>query len=336
MTRYLSDQNKVVLLHESGTYAFTSGGGQWIGEVISNDIDDNEGKIIDRFLGTGRRNYDSISPGPRDVTGKIVYNAQDMRIPFWAIGSTTDSGTSTTIGFHRVNEVNTDVWINPFVSGGTGQSMTPVGFTIEDSKQSPGTGRNFNRTIKGCVPNTVRVVATQGEKVKIECDYIGQTLVHGSGTTTTVTVPNTTPYLWNNCTLTVSGNVIDTAKEVTFEINNNIEGPHYINGSRDIAAPIVRNKDYTLNVTMDLKGNQADAIYSGLFKQNSLFNTTFDLNGDVGTTGSLHTIFFLSGCNILSMDNPSEVEGTTETTMEIKPRIVIGSASDMVLKYNPW
>jgi hypothetical protein len=342
MTRYLNDQNKVVLLHESGTYAFTSGNGQWIGEVISNDITDEEGKIIDRFMGTGRRNFDSIVPGPRDVTGTIVYQAQDMRIPFWAIGSTTDSGTSTTIGFHRTNEVNTDVWNNPFISGGTGQSMPPLCFTIEDSKISPGTGRNFVRTVKGCVPDSVRVIATQGEKVKIECDYIGQTLAHSSGATTSVTVPSTTPYLWNNCTLVLSGAGanetynIATAKDITFEIQNNIVAPHYLNGSRDIDVPIVGNKDYLLTVTMDLMGTQSDAIYSGLYKQNKTFNTTFELNGDTGTTGSLHTIFFLSGCKMMNMTAPSELEGTTESVMEIRPRIVIGSAHDMTLKYNIW
>lgn len=343
MTRYLSDQNKVILLHESGTYALASGTGQWIGEVISNDISDEEGKIVDRFLGTGKRTFDSITPGLRDVTGTITYNAQDMRIPFWAIGSTWDSGGATSFGTHLVVEVNTGSWINPFVSGGTGQSMVPIGFTLEDSKTSPGTGRNSIRTIKGCIPDNIRITATQGEKVSIECDYIGQTLDYTSGATTGITVPTTTPYLWNNCSLILSGaNAgetynLNTAKEIVLEISNNIEGPHYLTGSgtisRDIGAPIVGNKDYRLSVTMDLRGDQADVIYSGLYKQNKTFNSIFELNGDT-TTGSLHTIFFMSGCKVMSMENPSEVEGTTESTMEIIPRFIIGSAFDPTLKYN--
>lgn len=335
MTRYLSDQNKVILLHESGTYAFQSGNGQWIGEVISNDILDNEGKLVDRFLGTGKRTYDNIVPGPKDITGTIVYHPVDMRIPFWAIGSTWDSGGATSNGTHFCTEVNTGSWLNPFISGGTGQNMVPTTFTLEDSKISPGTGRNMVRTVDGCVPDVVRVIAAQGEKVRVEVDYMGQNLDYTSGNTTGVSVQNTTSFLWNNCVLTVSGNVISTAKDVTLEINNNLVGPHYLNGSRVIDAPIVGNKDYLLTVTFDLRGDNANALYSGLYNQNSTFNTTFEMNGD-STAGSLHAIFFMSGCKMMSFDVPSEVEGTTEATMEITPRVIVGSAFDPTLKYNIW
>lgn len=334
MTRYLSDQNRVILLHESGTYALASGTGQWIGEVISNSISDDEGKIIDRFMGTGRRGYDNIVPGPIVVEGTVAYHAQDMRIPFWAIGSTTDSGTSTTIGTHFVNEVNSNVWINPFVSGGTNQYMVPTCFTLEDTKTAP--SKVFNRTIKGCVPNVVRIVATQGEKVMIEADYVAQSLAQTGNAATSVTQNTATPYLWSNCLLTVSGLVIATAKEFTFEINNNVESPQYLNGSRNISAPIVGNRDYKLTITADSTSPQADILYSGLYKNNATFNTTIDMNGDVSPTGSMHTIFFLSGCKIMSMDNPSEFEGVNEYTLEIMPRVVIGSAMDMTLKYNIW
>ena len=45
MARYIQDQNKVALLHESGTYANASGNGVWLGEVTENSIDDSEGKL---------------------------------------------------------------------------------------------------------------------------------------------------------------------------------------------------------------------------------------------------------------------------------------------------
>lgn len=213
--------------------------------------------------------------------------------------------------------------------------MVPTTFTLEDSKISPGTGRNMVRTVDGCVPDVVRVIAAQGEKVRVEVDYMGQNLDYTSGNTTGVSVQNTTPFLWNNCVLTVSGNVISTAKDVTLEINNNLVGPHYLNGSRVIDDPIVGNKDYLLTVTFDLRGDNANALYSGLYNQNSTFNTTFEMNGD-NTAGSLHAIFFMSGCKMMSFDVPSEVEGTTEATMEITPRVIVGSAFDPTLKYNIW
>jgi len=48
MVRFISEQNKIVFLHESGTYAATSGNGVWLGQVIENSIDDSENKIIQK------------------------------------------------------------------------------------------------------------------------------------------------------------------------------------------------------------------------------------------------------------------------------------------------
>lgn len=251
-----------------------------------------------------------------------------MRFAFWAIGSGADGAAGVKVT-HLTEETSTSAWQSPFTSG-TGRLQAPISFTLEDSKQSPGTGANFIRTINGCVPNTVTVNAVQGEKVSVEVGYIGQSLTHSSGTTTSTTEPINRPYLWSDCLLTLSGNTIETAKDISFEINNNIEAPHYLNGSRVIAAPFPGTKDYTLTVTADLDAAIADNFYTDLFKGNGAFNTVFDLNADV-TVGSQHTIFTMSGCKIISMDVPSVTEGVSEYTMEIKPRSVIGSAFDRVL-----
>ena len=64
-----------------------------------------------------------------------------------------------------------------------------------------------------------------------------------------------------------------------------------------------------------------------MFKDNASFNSTFDLNADT-STGSQHTIFFMSGCKIISMSEPSTMEGVNEVTMEIKPQSVRGSSFD--------
>jgi hypothetical protein len=118
------------------------------------------------------------------------------------------------------------------------------------------------------------------------------------------------------------------------EINNNIEGPNYINGSRVIGTPILGNRDITLDVTMDLNSNDAGVLYD-LFKNNVAFNSVFDLNGD-RTTGSMHTIFNLSGCRVNSMENPSTVEGPTESSISIVAQSIIGSACDTTSLYNVW
>ncbi len=296
-----------------------------MGQVTENTIDENENKLVNRFLGNASRNYGEIVKGPADVTGTMTLHPQDARFPFWAIGSVTEvSGTAVSYS-HIVNEVGTDAWQSPFTSG-TGRLQAPVSWTTEDSKQSPGTNANFIRTVNGCVANTVTVNATQGEKVTVDVDYIGQSLTLTSGATKTVVELTNTPYLWSDCTLILSGTTLETAKDISFEINNNIEAPHYINGSRVIAAPFPGNKDYTLTVTADLSAPVGNGFYD-LFKNNSAFNTTFDLDADTAT-GSQHTIFFMSGCKITSMDEPSTMEGANEVTMEIRPQSLIGSSFD--------
>jgi hypothetical protein len=60
------------------------------------------------------------------------------------------------------------------------------------------------------------------------------------------------------------------------------------------------------------------------------------MNADVSSTGSQHTIFALSGCTIMNMDAPSEIEGVVESKVEIACPILIGSAFDTVSKYGYW
>lgn len=336
MPRYVSDQNKVVLLLESGTYGVTSGtagGGLWLGEVTDHSVEDSENLLEDRFLGASTRSVSEYAPGPRDIKGKITYNIQDMRLPFIAIGSINEAGAAGHY-IHYVNQVNTNSWQNPFCSG-TNQLNAPMSFGLEDSKTAGNSGSVFLRTIKGAVIDTMTISATQGEKVTCDIDYIAQNMFYSGGTSSlTATVATTTPYLWNNCTLTVSGTSVQTAKEVSLEVKQNITGPHYLNGSRDIAAPYFGNRENTLKVSLDLDDQAGTLLYS-LYKNNATFNTTFDLNGDV-TAGSLHTIFFLSGCKVAKADVPSVVEGAVEASFDIVCPTIIGSSIDTVAKYNPW
>lgn len=334
MSRYIADMNKVALLHESGTYASTSGNGVWIGEVTENSITDDEGLLENRYLGTATRSYDSFAQGPRNVTGTLSYNAQNFRLPFFTIGSTVD-GTSGPSVLHTATEINTSGRQSPFTSG---PLNPPMSFTLEDSKQATGTGRNFVRTIKGTIPNMATITAAQGEKVKVDIDYIGQTLIASSGTTTTITQDTIKPYLWSSATLTMAGSTISTAKEITLEINNNTEGPHYLNGSRDISVPFQGNREITLNVTMDLSSIEADMLYNQYYKGGSSFNSTLDFNQDV-TAGSQHAIFTLSGCIITSFENPSTMEGLTESTIEIRPKDISAveyTSTASTTKFNPY
>ena len=159
MGRYNHDQNKVAFTHESGTYGSTSGAGIWVGQVTEHSIDDAENKIEGRFLGASTRSFSTMDQGPRDVTGTLTYNPQNMMVPFIAIGSVTDAISGANVQ-HDAVQINTDVAQSAFTSG---TLCPPRSFTLEDSKQSPGTGANFIRTINGVVPNTTTITATKGE-----------------------------------------------------------------------------------------------------------------------------------------------------------------------------
>jgi len=313
MGRYISDQNKVVILQESGTYAVPTATALWAGEVQSNAIDESENFLPDRFLGASNRNVSNFVQGPTDITGTLSVNAQNMFLMAHAIGSVYEvSGTSYS---HIATEISTNVIQNPFTSGTGKETSVPFSFTLEDSKQAPGTGANFVRTIQGAVLNTTTLTASQGEKVKVEADYLAQNVAFSSGSTTAVTVAGGRPYLWSDCSLTLAGSTMDTAKEISLQINQNVGAPHYVNGSRAIGAPFPQNRDYTLNVTIDSAVERTQWLYHEYFKGGSTFNAVFDLNHDL--TGSQHAIFTLSGAQITSMDNPSEVEGVNEATLEI-------------------
>lgn len=333
MGRYIHDMNKVAFTHESGTYASSSGAGIWLGQVTEHSIDDAENKIEGRFLGTSTRSFNTMDQGPRDVTGTLTYNAQNMMIPGIAIGSVTvTSGAQYVVD---ATQISTDVAQSAFTSG---TLNPPRSFTLEDSKQTPGTGANFIRTINGCVPNTTTITASQGEKVKVDVDYVGQTLTFGSGTTTSITEDTTTPYLWSSVSVQIAGSNIQTAKEAVLEINQNIEPPHYLNGSRDISVPFPGNRENTFNLTIDLESTDGKMLYEDIYKNNAEVNCVFDMNQD-STTGSQHTTYTLSGARITSMENPSANEGITESTVEIK-------CSDVSMKeylpyanantFNPW
>jgi len=309
-TRYISDQNKVVMLYESGTYAASTGAGRWLGEVTDNSIDDAENYIEDRFLGDASRSVARHERGPNDVTGTVTYNPVDMNLIAHSIGSVSEAA-----GVHKAVEIGTSVNQNPFTSGTGNDLNTPYSFTLEDSKQAAGTGANFIRTVNGCVLNSVTLTATQGEKVAVDAEWMGQGLTFSSGTTTAVTVASQRPYLWSDCSLTVAGSSIATAKDVSLSIDQGAKGPHYLNGSRAIGEPFLGNRTYELSTTADLSTDFAKMLYSQYYKGGSELNYVFDMDAD--TTGSQHATFTVSGARITSMDLPSTDEGINETTFVI-------------------
>ena len=339
MSRYISDQNKLVMKWESGTYAVTSGTvGRWVGEVQDHSLDDAEGYIEDYFLGNNSRSVARYERGPNDVTGTISFHPIDMNLVSHTIGSVQEVVAATTQ--HVATEISTSLIQNPFISGTGIDLNTPYSFSLEDSKQVAGTGTNFVRTINGATVSNVKITASQGEKVTCDVDYIAQSVQFSSGTATTVTIPAQRPYLWSDATLTIAGSTISTAKKVSLNINQNVEGPHYINGSRVIGKQYYGNRQYELSTTADLDSNFGGMLYGQFYKGGSTLNYVLDFNADLsGTTGSQHAIFTVSGARITSMELPSAVEGINETTFVVSA----GSLSfidytnpTLIGSYNPY
>lgn len=349
MTRYINDQNKVVIVAESGTYgnwmSGTAGGvgSRWAGEVTLNTIAEAVSRLEDRYLGNASRSYGAMEDGAIDITGTLTLHPQDMYFLAHAVGSVAESTTGGE-NVVLVTEVNSNVQQNPFISG-TATADIPFCFGLEDSKQAPGTGLNFIRHINGNVIDSVVLNINQGEKVSVDVNYVGQNITAKSGTTLTITKPSIRPYLWSDCTLQMFGiganlgSTIDTSKSISFEVNNNITPPHYVNGSKVIAPPYLGNRDYTLTVTADLPSEIAKLAYETYYRGGSTFNSTLDLDNDVTAVGSQHTIIRMSGCELMNMDIPSDLEGVNEFTMEVRPKNVDMSIWDDATKigsYNPY
>jgi hypothetical protein len=334
MARYTSDDNKVIAVHESGTWGTLSGNAVWIGQVASNSLTDNLNYQTNRYMGTGSRTFVSWEQGNSTAEGTLTYRIQDWRFPFWAIGSTYDvSGTNS---LHTATEILAGARQSAFTSG---TFNPPLSFTLEDSKAGYGTGDNFVRKIYGAVPNVCTITINNGEMVTNEMTYIGQGVTFTSGTPTTApSALSTRPYYYSDASFVVGGSTLQSVKSATFEINNNVDGPFYLNGSQVISVPIQGVKDYILTLTLDMYSPDSRLLYNELYKGNATFNATLDLNGDnkTGITGSYHAIFAMSGCKVISADIPTPSEGVNEATFEIRAQNVSATAYDRVPKYNPW
>jgi len=330
MARYVSDQNQVAFIYESGTYASVSGNGFWPGLVQSHDIDESMGVINLRYIGAGDRNVDQFVDGPEDYTGTLSLHPQNWRFLAFALGSCVDGGSPSPYT-HVISETNSDNG-NAFTSGVANPFMS---FTLEDGHQFDATnGLNFVRTINGCVVNSLTISATQGEAATMEVNYIGQALSFGSEAVTSITEDTARPFLWKDFQLQIpSGTVYCEMTDFSWSINNNLEAPHYICGSRVIGAPIPLNRDYELTATFHGTSEHTKTLYDQYFTGGSTFNAM--LQG-IASTGSREIYVIMSGCKMTDMSAPSPVEGVNTQSITINPATCVVHVNDLTELYNPW
>lgn len=325
---YVADQNKVAFLYESGTYATTSGTGQWWGLIQSHEIDENQGVISNRFAGTASRNVGQFIDGPTEYTGTITMYPQNWTPLFFALGKVTDAGSPTPYT-HVISEMNSNE-VDTYNTG------TFPSFTTEDSQSTwvEGSGANFIRTVKGCTVDSVTLTLTEGEPVSLEVSYIAQSVTFSSGATTTVTESALRPFMASDFSLYwPSGTKVNSPTEISWTINNNLNPPQYVDGSRNIAQPIPENRDHELSITMHADRTWSKPFYDQYFLGGSTFNLL--LAGTV-TAGSRDISITYSGCKLTDMSAPTSNEGVNEWTLTIAPETASISINDDVFKYGAW
>jgi len=323
MSKYLSDQNQLCFIYESGTYANTSGTRQWIGMVQEHTIDENTNVIPIRYQGSTDRNVDVFEDGNLDFTGTFTYYPQDWKFLGMAIGSVSETASAGSHVFTETNSDDTNYAI-------PGQSLSS--FTIEDSKNVGTAGSNFIRTLNGGMVDNMTVTWVQGEPVNCEVGYMAQNVILTSGAVTSVTPTTTRPYMFSKATLQIpSGTTIDNATEFALTINNNLEGGHYNNGSKYIKESLPINRDYELTATVKMDSTNAKTFYEQYYLGGSTFNAMVQ---SIGAGGSLFLV--MSGCKLTDMETPSPVEGTHDQTLTIVPAHVSATVEDAIVDYNAW
>lgn len=332
MARFKNDTNQVVLLLESGTYGNSSGAGVWPGMVQNHSIVDSQNVITTRFLGQGTRNIGTLEDGPRDIEGTITFFPQDWRLLGFALGSiTTTSGTAQSDNYKfDITEQNSGSRHNAFTSG----TFNPwISFTLEESSDAATANQNVIRTFKGCVVDSYALNIDIGTPISADVNFIAQTGSFTSGTITTATAGSNRPYLWSDVDWQLPGGTsVQPVKSLNFTVENNFEGPHYLNGSRFISDPIPLNRYYTVEVTQDLDSTTAGSFYHRLFLGGSKFNAVLDINNTFNTGSHRLTVTF-SGCRITEMEFPGTLDGVREFTYTVVPGSVSAIAHDRLPLY---
>ena len=337
MARYIADQNRVVLRHESGTYGTVTGGGIWAGNVQSHTPVDEENIIPVRYLSSADRDVDLLQETTRDYRGKIVYHPTNWLLLGFALGSVVDGGSPSPYT-HTATPYNSDVQTG-FTSGVENPFRS---FQIEDADVAVGTGNNFIRTYAGCMVDTFTLNINQGDIAVCEVDYIAQSMAFTSGATTgfgSIAAPATVGfvrgYMWSDFVWHLpSGTAIPETLNLGLTIKNNLIAPHYINGSRVIGVPMLGNREYQLAVKLHATSERAKTFYDQYFQGGSTFNSMI-----LGTalTGSRTVALVMSGCKIMNMPYPKTVEGVNEYDLAIQPgSLNLSNADDEILRYNPW
>ena len=337
--RYVSVQNTLVCLFESGTYGNASGN-FWPGLVQSHNVTPSEGTFTVKYLGGIGRDVDLHVQGPKLFEGELVQYPQHFRFLAWACGSQVDSGSPspyahliTAIG-NNVQTAFTSGPLNPFLS-----------FGIEETNPTPGDGTTQQRTIKGCIVDEWELAGEQGAILTETIKYIGTSGASTSGVagtinnfnygTTAVGSITARPFIFSDVTLSIpSGAIWSAMTDFSLKVNNNLVTRHYLTGSRDAAAPSPTLRGIMLDIGFDGHSENQGSIYRTFYEGGSDFNTFMRINA---STGSRDMVIALSGCHVMDpLEMPFPLEGINPWTVHLQAKGITASGADLMQLYNPY
>ena len=309
MVYKVADQSQIAFFFESVTWTNATGAAVWVGQVLSNEIDEDMGVIMSRYAGTSSRNVGQFINGPQNFVGTISYRPQDWTMLKFALGSLVDGGSPTPFQ-HIYSETNNGANVVDIA----GQSLPS--FQIEDVQRTV-TGSNFMRTARGAIVDSFSARASEGEPVTIDINYVANNVVFASGAASALTAATTRPFMWSDVRVHIpSGTIYNQVKDLNIEINNNLDVPNYLDGSRTIGLPIPTNRDYTVSLTLNSDDVRTKTLYDNYFLGGSTFNM---LVAFVASLGSREAAFTFSGCKLIDMAAPTNAEGVNEQTITVRP-----------------
>lgn len=120
-------------------------------------------------------------------------------------------------------------------------------FTVEASIDS---ATDYVRKFNGCYVNGMKIDCEEGGELNASFPLIGMNTSAAGTTATTVSIPTTAPYLFNQGAITCMGGAIATVNSFGVDMKNNMKGKHYIQSTNGLNVYEVGTGKRNIEITM--------------------------------------------------------------------------------------
>ena len=277
---------------------------QWFGYATEDGAhtpDENENYKPIRYIGVGGRNVGTFTQGATEYTGTVrVDKLQEVILSPFAFGKLAQAGSPTST--RTVTE-----------------SGTLPSFAFEDAQEAV-TGSHLRRHYSGVKINRYTISCREGEEVVQEVEYIAGSKTTDAAGKTAVTAATNIPYQWDDFQIVISGGgidgAVDTLKEFSWSLNNNLDAQHYLNNTRNIGEQIAGNRDYEFTAVLHSSVGSAYDWYKKFYEGGSTMNINLYCFRTSGTDDFNIT---MTGCKMLDCGQPIAAGGTLKQTWTMQP-----------------